>query len=140
VGGNLVPRWPAVEWIVGICRIGAANVEPGEPVMNFRQLDLNLLRVLCAIHRTGSVTEAGQQLALSQSATSNALARLRHCFGDALFVRSPSGLHPRGWRSASRRWWPPTCCSWRRRCATARASTPPPAACTGGCRCRTWAR
>ncbi|MFT3820757.1 MAG: LysR family transcriptional regulator [Rubrivivax sp.] len=62
--------------------------------MNFRQLDLNLLRVLCAIHRTGSVTEAGQQLALSQSATSNALARLRHCFGDALFVRSPSGLHP----------------------------------------------
>lgn len=62
--------------------------------MNFRQLDLNLLRVLCAIHRTGSVTEAGQQLALSQSSTSNALARLRHCFGDALFVRSPSGLHP----------------------------------------------
>ncbi len=62
--------------------------------MNFRQLDLNLLRVLCAIHHTGSVTEAGQQLALSQSSTSNALARLRHCFGDALFVRSPSGLHP----------------------------------------------
>lgn len=62
--------------------------------MNFRQLDLNLLRVLCAIHRTGSVTEAGHQLALSQSATSNALARLRHCFGDALFVRSPNGLHP----------------------------------------------
>ncbi|HNU10781.1 MAG TPA: LysR family transcriptional regulator [Rubrivivax sp.] len=62
--------------------------------LNFRQLDLNLLRVLCAIHRTGSVTEAGHQLALSQSATSNALARLRHCFGDALFVRSPSGLRP----------------------------------------------
>jgi DNA-binding transcriptional LysR family regulator len=62
--------------------------------MNFRQLDLNLLRVLCAIHRTGSVTEAGRQLALSQSATSNALARLRHGFGDALFVRSPTGLHP----------------------------------------------
>lgn len=62
--------------------------------MNFRQLDLNLLRVLCAIHRTGSVTEAGHQLALSQSATSNALARLRHGLGDALFVRSPAGLHP----------------------------------------------
>jgi len=62
--------------------------------MNFRQLDLNLLRVLCAIHRTGSVTEAGRLLALSQSATSNALARLRHCFGDALYVRSPTGLHP----------------------------------------------
>jgi DNA-binding transcriptional LysR family regulator len=62
--------------------------------MKFRQLDLNLLRVLCAIHRTGSVTEAGLQLALSQPATSNALARLRHAFDDALFVRSPSGLHP----------------------------------------------
>ena len=62
--------------------------------MNFRQLDLNLLRVLCAIHRSGSVTEAGRQLAISQPATSNALARLRRNFDDALFVRSPSGLHP----------------------------------------------
>jgi len=62
--------------------------------MNFRQLDLNLLRVLCAVHRNGSVTEAGRQLALSQPATSNSLARLRRFFDDALFVRSPSGLHP----------------------------------------------
>ena len=61
---------------------------------NFRQLDLNLLRVLCAVYRTGSVTEAGRQLALSQPATSNALARLRSHFGDELFVRSPRGLHP----------------------------------------------
>ncbi|HOM15078.1 MAG TPA: LysR family transcriptional regulator [Rubrivivax sp.] len=62
--------------------------------MNFRQLDLNLLRVLCAVHRTGSVTEAGRQLAMSQPAVSNALARLRRFFDDALFVRSPAGLHP----------------------------------------------
>jgi len=62
--------------------------------MNFRQLDLNLLRVLCAVHRSGSVTEAGRQLSLSQPATSNALARLRRYFDDALFVRSPTGLHP----------------------------------------------
>lgn len=62
--------------------------------MNFRQLDLNLLRVLCAIHRTGSVTAAGKALALSQPATSNALARLREHFRDDLFVRSPSGLKP----------------------------------------------
>jgi DNA-binding transcriptional LysR family regulator len=62
--------------------------------MNFRQLDLNLLRVLCAVYRSGSVTEAGRQLALSQPATSNALARLRRFFDDALFVRSPTGLHP----------------------------------------------
>jgi len=62
--------------------------------MNFRQLDLNLLRVLCAVYRFGSVTEAGRHLALSQPATSNALARLRTIFRDELFVRSPSGLHP----------------------------------------------
>ncbi|TFY99906.1 LysR family transcriptional regulator [Ramlibacter rhizophilus] len=60
--------------------------------MNFRHLDLNLLRVLAAIHRTGSVTAAGRALNLSQSATSNALARLRQFFGDELFVRSPAGL------------------------------------------------
>jgi len=60
----------------------------------FRQLDLNLLRVLVAIQATGSVTAAGRQLALSQPAVSHALARLREFFGDALFVRSPSGLHP----------------------------------------------
>ncbi len=62
--------------------------------MNFRQLDLNLLRVLAAIHRTGSVTAAGKALALSQPATSNALARLRDYFEDDLFVRSPGGLQP----------------------------------------------
>ena len=62
--------------------------------MNFRQLDLNLLRVLAAIHRTGSVTQAGKALSLSQPATSNALARLRDFFEDELFVRAPSGLKP----------------------------------------------
>lgn len=62
--------------------------------MNFRQLDLNLLRVLAAIHRTGSVTLAGKALSLSQPATSNALSRLRDYFGDDLFVRAPTGLKP----------------------------------------------
>lgn len=60
--------------------------------MNFRQLDLNLLRVLVAIHRTRSVTAAAKVLALSQPATSNALARLRAFFADDLFVRAPTGL------------------------------------------------
>ena len=60
--------------------------------MNFRQLDLNLLRVLATIHRTRSVTAASKALSLSQPATSNALARLRHFFDDELFVRSPAGL------------------------------------------------
>ena len=62
--------------------------------MNFRQLDLNLLRVMAAIYRTGSVTAAGKALSLSQPATSNALARLRSYFEDELFVRTPSSLKP----------------------------------------------
>ncbi len=62
--------------------------------MNFRQLDLNLLRVLAAIHRHGSVTGASRALTLSQPATSNALARLRRYFEDDLFVRAPAGLVP----------------------------------------------
>lgn len=62
--------------------------------MNFRQLDLNLLRVLVALHRTGSVTAAGQALALSQPATSHALAKLRHALDDELFLRTPKGLMP----------------------------------------------
>ena len=62
--------------------------------MNFRQLDLNLLRVLAAVHRTGSVTLAGKALSLSQPATSNALSRLRDFFADELFVRTPTGLKP----------------------------------------------
>lgn len=62
--------------------------------MNFRQLDLNLLRVLAALHRTGSVTAAGKVLALSQPATSHALAKLRAFLNDELFVRTPQGLKP----------------------------------------------
>lgn len=62
--------------------------------MNFRQLDLNLLRVLAALYRHRSVTEAGKALSLSQPATSNALARLRQFFADELFVRTPAGLQP----------------------------------------------
>ncbi len=58
----------------------------------FRQLDLNLLRLLVALQRTRSVTRAGAELALSQPAASNALARLRAHFDDPLFVRSPGGL------------------------------------------------
>jgi DNA-binding transcriptional LysR family regulator len=62
--------------------------------MNFRQLDLNLLRVLDAIYRTGSVTEAGRRLALSQPAVSHGLRHLREALDDALFVRTPAGLRP----------------------------------------------
>ncbi|MGR3502466.1 LysR family transcriptional regulator [Pseudaestuariivita sp.] len=59
-----------------------------------RNLDLNLLRVLVAVARTGSVSKAAEALCLSQPATSNALARLREATGDALFERTPDGMRP----------------------------------------------
>ena len=62
--------------------------------MNFQQLDLNLMRVLTVLYRTRSVTLASRELALSQPATSHALARLRHALQDELFVRTPAGLVP----------------------------------------------
>jgi DNA-binding transcriptional LysR family regulator len=60
--------------------------------MNFQQLDLNLLRVLTVLYRTRSVTQSSRELALSQPATSHALARLRESLQDELFVRTPKGL------------------------------------------------
>ena len=62
--------------------------------MNVRDVDLNLLRVFDAVLREGGVTPAASILGLTQPAVSNALARLRKLFGDALFVRTPSGMEP----------------------------------------------
>lgn len=56
--------------------------------------DLNLLAVLDALCRTGSVSRAAELLALSQPAVSHALARLRDQTGDPLFLRSGRGLVP----------------------------------------------
>jgi DNA-binding transcriptional LysR family regulator len=60
--------------------------------MNVRDVDLNLLRVFDAVLREGGVTPAAATLGLTQPAVSNALARLRKVFGDALFVRTPAGM------------------------------------------------
>jgi len=60
----------------------------------FDRLDLDLLRVLVAIDRCRSVTDAGRMLSLSQPAASNALARLREAFDDPLYVRVAGGLTP----------------------------------------------
>lgn len=62
--------------------------------MHAENLDLNLLAVLDALFREGSVTGAAEVLGLSQSATSHALNRLRVFFGDALFVRAGSRMVP----------------------------------------------
>lgn len=58
------------------------------------RLDLNLLRVLVAIHDSGSVTAAAKRLKMSQPAASSALARLRESLGDPLFVRQAEGMVP----------------------------------------------
>ncbi|HET7879830.1 MAG TPA: LysR substrate-binding domain-containing protein [Acetobacteraceae bacterium] len=63
-------------------------------MFNLRSLDLNLLTVFEAIFDTGSVSSAADRLALSQSATSHALSRLREACGDELFVRTRQGLSP----------------------------------------------
>src|SRR6476661_8794520 len=63
-------------------------------MFNLRSLDLNLLTVFEAIYDIGSVSGAADRLALSQSATSHALSRLREACSDNLFVRARQGLSP----------------------------------------------
>jgi len=62
--------------------------------VNIESLDLNLLRVFAAVYQTRSVSLASVQLGLSQSATSNALKRLRQACEDPLFVRTAAGMAP----------------------------------------------
>jgi LysR family transcriptional activator for leuABCD operon len=63
-------------------------------MFNLRSLDLNLLTVFEAIYEIGTVSGAADRLALSQSATSHALSRLREVCRDDLFVRARQGLSP----------------------------------------------
>ncbi len=62
------------------------------------ELDLGLLQTLEALLRTRSVTAAAEELDVSQSAVSHALARLRDLFDDPLLVRSGRAMiaTPRG--------------------------------------------
>jgi DNA-binding transcriptional LysR family regulator len=62
--------------------------------MNLRELDLNLLVIFLEVLNTRGISAAARNLGLSQPAVSNALARLRTTFDDALFVRTPSGMQP----------------------------------------------
>ena len=58
------------------------------------RLDLNLLLAFDALYRHRSVTAAAHELAMSPSALSHALARLRDAIGDALFVRLGNEMQP----------------------------------------------
>ena len=62
--------------------------------LNFRTLDLNLLRVFDEVMTERSLTKAASKLSLTQPAVSNALRRLREVLGDDLLRRSGQGLAP----------------------------------------------
>src|SRR5215211_6311254 len=62
--------------------------------IDLRRADLNLLVVFWMLLAERHVGRAAQRLALTQSAASHALRRLRDLFGDPLFVRHPKGVEP----------------------------------------------
>lgn len=62
--------------------------------LNFRTLDLNLLRVFDIVMAEGSLTRAASTLAMTQPAVSHALRRLREAVGEELFVRVAHGVRP----------------------------------------------
>ncbi|MBC3436630.1 LysR family transcriptional regulator [Pseudomonas sp. BW16M2] len=62
--------------------------------MNISNKDLNLLHLFQVLYEERSASRAAQRLALSQPALSHKLNKLRHQFGDPLFVRAPRGLTP----------------------------------------------
>jgi DNA-binding transcriptional LysR family regulator len=71
-------------------------------IVNIAGIDANLLIVLHLVLEERSATRAARRLHLTQSAVSNALARLRARLGDRLVVRTGRGLAatPRGERMA----------------------------------------
>ncbi|NWB31333.1 LysR family transcriptional regulator [Pseudomonas gingeri] len=59
-----------------------------------RRLDLNLLLTFDALYRNRTVTNAASELAISASAFSHALGRLREALNDELFIRQGNRMHP----------------------------------------------
>jgi DNA-binding transcriptional LysR family regulator len=63
-------------------------------IMNLSSIDLNLFVMLHVVLEERSATRAAERLHVTQSAVSNAIARLRAVLGDPLVVRSGRGLAP----------------------------------------------
>lgn len=72
------------------------SVGDGRPPIpvNFRTLDLNLLRVFDEVMSERNLTRAASNLAMTQPAVSNALRRLRDALHDELVVRAGYGVQP----------------------------------------------
>src|SRR4051812_8677800 len=64
------------------------------PLPSIDQLDLNLFRVFDVVFRERNLRRAAATLAVTQSAVSHALGRLRQQLGDPLFARQGRGLVP----------------------------------------------
>jgi DNA-binding transcriptional LysR family regulator len=62
--------------------------------LNFRTLDLNLLRVFDVVMAERNLTRAAERLSLTQPAVSNALKRLKESIGDELLTRAANGVTP----------------------------------------------
>ena len=70
------------------------KTSPKASLVNFRSLDLNLLRVFDEVMAERSLTKAAHKLSITQPAVSNAMRRLREVVGDELMVRSGQGVEP----------------------------------------------
>ena len=63
-------------------------------IMHVGSLYLAQLQLVEAIARTGNLSEAAEELGLTQSAASHALAKLRSELQDPVFVRTSEGMRP----------------------------------------------
>ncbi len=59
-----------------------------------KPVDLNLFVIFDAIMREESMTAAAERLALTQPSVSNAVSRMRHAWGDPLFIKQGRGIKP----------------------------------------------
>lgn len=62
--------------------------------MHIDGLHLNQLRLVDALARSSNLGEAAEEIGLTQSAASHALARLREELNDPIFIRTSEGMRP----------------------------------------------
>ena len=63
-------------------------------MLNLRGVDLNLLPVFEAAYEERNLSRAARRLAMTQSAVSHSITRLRTAFRDELFIRRTKGVEP----------------------------------------------
>lgn len=60
--------------------------------MNYRDLDLNLIKIFLTVYESKSISLASKKMFLSQPAVTNSIKRLEKYLGGDLFIRTPKGL------------------------------------------------